>query len=104
MVVRNRGPARSPGHSALGRPRAPGGTDMDVLTCGTIEERLYDYLDRELSLQEETAVRRHLASCEPCQGNVAFEEQFLAAVREKCRATRAPAGLLERIQQSIECL
>jgi mycothiol system anti-sigma-R factor len=77
---------------------------MDVLTCVDMGERLYDYIDREMSLEEEVAVRRHLASCEPCQGQVVFEEQFLAAVREKCRATRAPAGLLERIQQSIERL
>jgi mycothiol system anti-sigma-R factor len=77
---------------------------MDVLTCIDMGERLYDYIDREMSPAEEVAVRRHLASCEPCQGQVLCEEQFLAAVRAKCRATSAPAGLLERIRQSIERL
>jgi mycothiol system anti-sigma-R factor len=75
---------------------------MSLYTCSEVAERLYDLLDEEQSPEEGTAMERHLAGCEPCRQRLEVEREFLAAVRETCRASHAPEGLLQRIQQSLE--
>jgi mycothiol system anti-sigma-R factor len=75
---------------------------MDLYTCSDVTERLYDLLDEEQSPEEGTAMGRHLEGCEPCRQRLETERIFLAAVRETCRASHAPDGLLQRIQQSLQ--
>ncbi len=70
---------------------------MDCVSC---LERLYPYLDRELSPVEVTEVRSHLDACGGCDDNFVIEERFLARVRGCCtgeEGDKAPTDLRSRI-------
>ena len=70
------------------------------MDCGNCLERLYSYLDRELSPVEITEVRSHLQDCGGCEKNFVIEERFLAHVRDCCtgvEADKASADLRSRI-------
>jgi mycothiol system anti-sigma-R factor len=67
------------------------------MDCDGCLERLYSYLDRELSPVEVTEVRVHLDDCGGCEDNFVIEERFLAKVRDSCHEDKAPAELRTRI-------
>ena len=70
------------------------------MDCDGCLERLYSYLDRELSPVEVTDVRSHLDECGGCEGTFVIEERFLAHVRDCCtgeEADKAPLELRTRI-------
>ena len=70
------------------------------MDCTDCLERLYAYLDRELSPVEVTALRSHLDECGGCEDSFVIEERFLARVRDCCtgeEADKAPAELRTRI-------
>ena len=67
------------------------------MDCGDCLERLYSYLDRELSPVEITEVRTHLDDCGGCEDNFVIEERFLARVRDSCTEDKAPTDLRTRI-------
>jgi mycothiol system anti-sigma-R factor len=73
-------------------------------TCQQAFARLYEYLDRDLSEQEEALVQEHLAICEECTRHFGFERQLLTTIRERCRTGRAPESLRQRIAKLIEGL
>ncbi len=64
-------------------------------------ERIYHYLDGELSADELTDIERHLATCPECQSEYAIESLLKELVRRSCQSDQAPAGLRERIQARI---
>ncbi len=70
-----------------------------MLNCDDMAERLYPYLDRELSPEEMVAVKRHLQDCPPCRRWFVFEENILRYVGECGRKVRAPAELAARIRE-----
>lgn len=65
--------------------------------CRTIAERLYPYLDRELSASELDEIRRHLDHCPPCARYFNFEEGILRFVGDACRQEAAPESLRSKI-------
>lgn len=67
------------------------------MDCGDCLERLYAYLDRELSPAEITAVKSHLSDCGGCEDQFVIEERFLARVRDCCQEDVAPTDLRTRI-------
>ena len=67
--------------------------------CESCLDRLYEYLDRELSPEEMVEVQRHLDACPPCRGRFTFEANVLRRVRECCRKVQAPQDLVERVQR-----
>ena len=77
---------------------------LDGYTCEQAFSRLYEYLDRVLSPEEEALVQQHLSLCEECVRHFGFEAQLLARIREKCRTGRAPEQLRRRIEQLIDQL
>ena len=68
-----------------------------MINCKTTVERLYPYLDRELSEQELDEVREHLALCPPCAKHFDFESGMLRIVGDVCRSVEAPDGLKAKI-------
>lgn len=68
-----------------------------MINCKTTVERLYPYLDRELSAQEIEEVREHLALCPPCAKYFNFESGMLRMVSDACRSVEAPEGLKAKI-------
>lgn len=67
------------------------------MDCNDCVERLYSYLDRELSPTEVTEVRVHLDECGGCEDQFVVEERFLARVRDCCQEDVAPTALRTRI-------
>jgi mycothiol system anti-sigma-R factor len=67
------------------------------MDCGDCLERLYAYLDRELSPTEITDVKSHLSDCGGCEDQFVIEERFLARVRDCCAEDVAPTELRTRI-------
>ena len=67
------------------------------MDCADCLERLYTYLDRELSPTEVVEVRAHLDDCGGCKDNFLVEERFLTKVRDCCTEDKAPTDLRARI-------
>jgi len=67
--------------------------------CKEAVHRLYQYLDRELTTDEQREVHTHLSHCPPCLDLFRFEENILTFVGSTCRETAAPAELRDRIRK-----
>ncbi len=67
--------------------------------CKETLDRLYEYLDRELSEEEQVEVQRHLDECPPCRDRFHFEENVLRVVRRCCRDVSAPPSLVEKVRK-----
>ena len=71
------------------------------MNCREAADRLYEFLDRELTPEDERQVRAHLADCQPCGEHFDVEDAFLRFVRARCRAKGAPPDLRRRILDEI---
>jgi len=69
--------------------------------CREAAERLYDFLDRELTPDLEAEVRAHLDHCAKCFSLFEFEDAYLAFLRARTRTHRAPEHLRRRIFEQI---
>jgi len=86
-----------PGHPADGRPaEAPAG----FLSCDETIERLYFYLDGELTEQRRIEIARHLDLCGPCVGAFGFESELRKLVANRCH-DRVPDALRDRVAQAL---
>ena len=72
-----------------------------MITCTNCLEALYPYVDRELSDEDIVQVQIHLQACPGCEHLYRFEQVLRRLVRVRCRETRAPDGLRERIVQRL---
>jgi mycothiol system anti-sigma-R factor len=68
-----------------------------MINCKTTIERLYPFLDRELTEDEHTEVQEHLSLCPPCARHFQFEAGVLRFVSASCRNVKTPESLLQRI-------
>ena len=68
-----------------------------MLNCEECVERLYPFLDRELSEEEQRDVRTHLGLCRHCQHRFRFEGNIVRFVGEVARATSCPDEARRRI-------
>ena len=73
--------------------------DMD---CRTAVQKLWDYLDEELTPERMDDVRRHLERCGSCLPHHDYAQAFLAAITA-ARETeaRAPETLRRRVIESL---
>ena len=67
------------------------------MNCDECLDRLYPYLDRELTGDELEQVRRHLDDCGGCDSSFVVERLFLERVRGSATADVAPPGVRERL-------
>ena len=67
------------------------------MDCNDCVKRLYAFLDAELSDEELTEVRSHIAGCDDCGDNFELEARFLAKLKEWCTSDVAPAELRIRV-------
>lgn len=70
-----------------------------MVDCREAMHRLYQFLDRELSEEDQEVVRAHLHHCPPCQDVFRFEENVLTFIGETCRKTAAPPSLHDRVRK-----
>ncbi len=71
-----------------------------MINCRMTIERLYPFLDRELSEQEILDVQEHLNRCPPCAKHFEYEQGVLRFVGTAGRTVCAPSELLDRILAS----
>jgi mycothiol system anti-sigma-R factor len=67
------------------------------MDCNDCVERLYAFLDTELSEADLKAVRSHLEGCDDCDDNFVFEARFLDQLKDCCTSDVAPAELRQRV-------
>lgn len=71
------------------------------MDCGDCIERLYAFLDTELSAEELAKVRAHLSGCDGCDEEFVFEATFLERLRDCCTSDVAPAELRLRVIERL---
>lgn len=69
----------------------------DRYTCEQAFKRLDDYVDRELTPEEQRLVSEHLQTCQMCASEFTFEAGIIDGVRDRLRRIAAPPGLLDRV-------
>jgi mycothiol system anti-sigma-R factor len=77
------------------------GTGESDGDCRETIERLYHYLDGELTDERRIEIKRHLDECPPCLNAYDFEAELRQVVADRCR-DRVPDSLRDRIHQAIE--
>lgn len=70
-----------------------------MLNCRETVERLFGYLDRQLSEEETIEVRRHLDRCPHCEDHFRFEEGILTRVHDVCMEVETPSDLRDRVMK-----
>ncbi len=78
-------------------------TAANETDCHAIAMRLYEYLDREMTREDEAAVRAHLADCRGCVSLFNFEGAYLKFLSARANARNAPDHLRKRIFEQLLC-
>jgi anti-sigma factor (TIGR02949 family) len=71
------------------------------MNCREALEHLYEFLDRELTPEDERTVRAHLEACGPCVERFDVERAFLRFIEARCRTRGAPPELRRRILREL---
>jgi anti-sigma factor (TIGR02949 family) len=71
--------------------------------CEHALKHLYEYLDSEMTSDDEVRMRAHVAHCSPCLAELSAEELVKQLVRRSCHE-QAPADLRLRIQAQFTVL
>ena len=65
--------------------------------CSVVLERIYWYLDGEVSEDDCDHIRQHLDECGPCLREFGLEEAVKRVVQKHCSCDPAPAELRAKI-------
>ena len=68
--------------------------------CDETIERLYAYLDGELTEDRRAAIQRHLDLCGPCVDAFGFETELRRVIANRCR-DHVPESLIGRVAAAI---
>jgi len=71
------------------------------VSCDETIERLYFYLDGELTDQRRIEISRHLDLCGPCVGAYGFEAELRKLVANRCQ-DHVPDALRERVARALQ--
>jgi mycothiol system anti-sigma-R factor len=71
--------------------------------CHTALQRIYPYLDAEVTVYRRLIIRRHLRQCRNCTGAFSFEEQLQIVIRERSHQD-PPPEFLDRLRSAIQDL
>lgn len=75
-----------------------GSSDVD---CSQSIQRLYHYLDGELTDDRRKEIQRHLDECPPCVEAFDFETELRQVIANRCR-DHVPPSLLDRVRVAID--
>jgi mycothiol system anti-sigma-R factor len=68
--------------------------------CREVLDKVYEYLDAEVTPDDVAKIRQHLDECAPCLREYDIEDHLKALVRRSCHES-APADLRTRIMLRI---
>ncbi len=69
--------------------------------CSEVLDRVYEYLDGEMTHEDVVRVRQHLEECGPCLREHELDRMLKALVRRSCGGEPAPEDLRRRILLEI---
>ena len=69
--------------------------------CDETIERLYVYLDGELTEQRRLEITRHLDMCGPCVGAYGFETELRKVIANRCK-DHVPDSLITRVAEALQ--
>lgn len=72
-----------------------------MLDCQAVLDRLFDYIDEELTQENKQALKAHLDLCRHCFDRIQFEHILREKMRQKTSIC-CPEKLKQRIQILIE--
>ena len=72
-----------------------------AMPCREVQERIYEYLDDEMTRADRTRLAAHLRNCPPCGELARGEQAFLDAVRARCGAGNCPESVRARVAEEI---
>ncbi len=70
-------------------------------TCAEAVERVYEFLDGELTPEVDEQIRRHLQVCARCHPAFEYERVFLRFLEQRCVIERASPELRRRIMDAL---
>jgi mycothiol system anti-sigma-R factor len=76
------------------------GTGESDVDCNETIERLYTYLDGELTDERRIEIKRHLDDCPPCLHAFDFEAELRQVIADRCK-DRVPESLRQRIHEAL---
>jgi mycothiol system anti-sigma-R factor len=76
------------------------GPEESEIDCNETIERLYHYLDGELTDERRTEIRVHLDDCGPCLGAFDFEADLRTLIANRCK-DHVPDSLRQRVHDAI---
>ena len=79
---------------AVGKPTA------GFVGCDETIERLYFYLDGELTEERREEIRLHLDLCGPCVDVYGFESELRRVIANRCK-DHVPESLIERVAHAL---
>jgi mycothiol system anti-sigma-R factor len=82
-------------------PVPPVGGVAGFVDCNETIERLYSYLDGELTDERRVEIARHLDMCGPCVDAFGFEAELRKVIANRCR-DHVPDSLLQRVAQALD--
>jgi len=71
------------------------------IDCEEVLDRLYAFIDGELTPQRSEEVRRHLEACAHCMHLARFETAFVRFLEARARARDVPDALRKRVLERI---
>ena len=69
--------------------------------CSETIERLYHYLDGELTDDRRLVIQQHLDDCAPCLDAFDFETELRQVVANRCK-DHVPESLRSRVHQALQ--
>lgn len=75
-------------------------SDMDELDCHQALDRLYDFLDMEMTPADVSRMQAHLSTCDGCASQFHVEQHLRTLLKRSC-CEKAPTDLKVRIMAQI---
>lgn len=72
----------------------------EPIDCAECQEKVHEYLLREVSEDLANAITAHVANCDHCDELYATEDQLNRVIRESCE-TETPEQVIAKIRQHI---
>ena len=72
--------------------------------CAEVLAEVWLFLDHECDIARRKLLERHLDECQPCLAEYGLDEKVKKLLATKCAGDRAPAGLKDRLRQSIRTI
>lgn len=74
---------------------------MGMINCEDALSRLWEFLDGELPLEDEAAVKKHLDVCSRCYPHYDFQSAYFEYARKLRDQEQAPATLRRELVRGI---